>query len=128
MSGQEQRHFHRIPFDAKVTVLGSTSGQQWKAQLMDISLKGAMLKKPDGWQGKQGETFHLDMRLDGAESDVKLAMDASVAHIEDDRIGFKCEHMDLDTATHLHRLVELNLGDEALLERDLAELIGVKSS
>jgi hypothetical protein len=34
--------------------------------------------------------------------------------------------MDLDTATHLHRLVELNLGDETLLERDLAELIGVK--
>ncbi|MGD8812527.1 MAG: PilZ domain-containing protein, partial [Thioalkalispiraceae bacterium] len=78
------------------------------------------------WQGEEGEAFHLDIRLDGAESSVKLAMDASVAHIEKDRIGFKCENMDLDTATHLHRLVELNLGDETLLERDLAELIGVK--
>jgi hypothetical protein len=126
MSEQEQRHFHRIPFDAEVTVLGSRRGQQWKLQLLDISLKGAMIVKPDDWQGEEGEAFHLDIRLDGAESSVKLAMDASVAHIEEDRIGFKCENMDLDTATHLHRLVELNLGDETLLERDLAELIGVK--
>lgn len=128
MSEHEQRHFSRIPFDAQVTLLGSESGQQWKVQLMDISLKGALLARPKGWNGTQGDQFHLDMRLDGAESDVKLAMDVTVAHIEDDRIGFKCVNMDLDTATHLHRLVELNLGDESLLERELAELVGIKSA
>lgn len=128
MSQHEQRHFSRIPFDAQVTLLGSQSGQQWKVQLIDISLKGALLEKPEGWNGQQGDKFHLDMRLDGAESDVKLAMDTVVAHIEADQVGFQCINMDLDTATHLHRLVELNLGDEALLERELAELVGIKSA
>ena len=128
MSQNEQRHFSRIPFDAQVTLLGSQNGQQWKLQLMDISLKGALLERPKDWNGEQGDQFHLDMRLDGAESDVKLTMDAVVAHIEDDRIGFQCVNMDLDTATHLHRLVELNLGDESLLERELAELVGIKSA
>ena len=126
MSQHEQRHFSRIPFDAEVTLLGSTSGQQWKVMLMDISLKGALLEKPKDWNGKEGEKYHIDMRLNGAESDVKLAMDVSVAHIEEDRIGVNCINMDLDTATHLHRLVELNLGDESLLERELAELVGIK--
>jgi hypothetical protein len=33
-----------------------------------------------------------------------------------------CRSIDLDTVTHLRRLIELQLGDPALLERDLAEL------
>ena len=127
MSQEEQRRFHRIPFDAIVTILGANSGQQWKAQLVDISLKGALLIKPSSWDGNEGDSFHLDMRLDGAESDVKLNMDATVVHTGEQHIGFRCDNMDLDTATHLHRLVELNLGDEKLLERELAELIGIKS-
>ena len=37
-------------------------------------------------------------------------------------IGFVCRHIDVDSISHLRRLVELNLGDEALLERELAAL------
>ncbi len=36
---------------------------------------------------------------------------------------FRCEHIDIDSITHLKRLIELNLGDEALLHRELAHLI-----
>jgi len=50
-------------------------------------------------------------------------MTASVAHIDPTRIGFICEHIDLDSITHLKRLVELNLGDEELLHRELSSLI-----
>jgi hypothetical protein len=31
--------------------------------------------------------------------------------------------MEIDSITHLRRLVELNLGDEALLERELEQLL-----
>lgn len=57
----------------------------------------------------------------GDEVEINLAVMA--VHSEEDHIGFKTEHMDLDSATHLRRLVELNLGDENLLERELSELI-----
>jgi hypothetical protein len=127
MAKQDQRRFHRIPFDASVTLLGSMPGQQWQANLLDISLKGALLEKPRGWNGNIGDMFHLDMHLDGGDPSIKLAMDARVTHIEDNHVGFVCEKMDIDTATHLHRLVELNLGDESLLERELAQLVATKS-
>lgn len=49
-------------------------------------------------------------------------MDGTVVHCEDGHLGFRCDHIDLDSISHLKRLVELNLSDEALLERELSEL------
>jgi hypothetical protein len=49
-------------------------------------------------------------------------MDVSVAHVEDQHIGFRCEHIDLDSITHLRRLVELNVGDTDILYRELSAL------
>ena len=124
---QEQRHFSRIPFDAKMTLMNK-EGRSWQSNLLDISLKGALVEYPEKWQGEIGEEFHLEIRLSTFDDDTRLNMDTHVAHIGNDKIGFECEQMDLDTATHLHRLVELNLGSEELLERELAELIHIKSA
>ncbi|MBC7183294.1 MAG: PilZ domain-containing protein, partial [Marinobacter sp.] len=52
-----------------------------------------------------------------------IVMAVELRHIEPHRLGFKCQYIDLDSATHLKRLVELNLGDQALLEREFAHLI-----
>jgi hypothetical protein len=38
-------------------------------------------------------------------------------------LGFQVQYIDLDSATHLRRLVELNLGDPALLEREFENLL-----
>jgi len=46
-----------------------------------------------------------------------------VAHSEAGHIGLTCQHIDLDSAAHLRRLVELNLGDETQLRRKLQALI-----
>lgn len=64
--------------------------------------------------------MEITLQLAGDEVQINLAI--IVVHHENDHIGFKTEHMDLDTATNLRRLVELNLGDENLLERELSEL------
>jgi len=44
-------------------------------------------------------------------------------HVEGDHLGFKCQYIDLDSVTHLKRLVELNLGDPEMLEREFAHMI-----
>jgi hypothetical protein len=41
---------------------------------------------------------------------------------EQELLGFVCQYIDLDSISHLRRLVELNLGDGSLLERELAAL------
>ena len=51
-------------------------------------------------------------------------MEARVVHVEGRYAGLRCLAIDLDSVTHLRRLVELNLGDPALLERELSALIG----
>lgn len=116
----EHRHFTRIPFNASATVINSRTGHKTMAELIDISFKGVLIQKPDDWQGINGDHFTIHLQLAGDEVQINLAIIA--VHHENDHIGFKTEHMDLDTATNLRRLVELNLGDELLLERELSEL------
>jgi hypothetical protein len=48
---------------------------------------------------------------------------ATVSHVDGRHIGLRCSSIDLDSITHLRRLVELNAGDPALLERELTALL-----
>lgn len=116
----EQRHFTRIPFDTSVALTNTRTGYKTKAELLDISFKGVLISKPAGWQGIDNEHYALNLQLAGNEIEINL--DVIAVHSEQDHIGFKTEHMDLETATNLRRLVELNLGNEDLLERELSEL------
>lgn len=118
----EQRHFTRIPFDARIRIIQTEGEQSWNSTLLDISLNGALISRPDDWPAKIGEPVQLELQL-GEDSQTCLHMDTTIAHIEDSRVGLHCKQMDLDTATHLHRLMELNLGDPELLKRELSELI-----
>lgn len=119
----EQRHFTRIPFDASVDLIHSNTGKKITTDLIDISFKGVLLEVPSDWKGKTGDNYTVHFPLAGDEVEINLAV--SAVHSEGNHIGFKTEHMDLDSATHLRRIVELNLGNETLLERELSELIQV---
>jgi c-di-GMP-binding flagellar brake protein YcgR len=118
----EQRHFSRIPFDAEVQITDPLNDSKHSARLLDISLKGALTTQPDALVAEVNKTCLLELSLTDSNNDIRLEMEALVVHMEDGRIGFQYQHMDLDTAAHLHRLVELNLADEKLMERELAEL------
>ena len=115
---QEKRSHRRIAFDAPVVI--SNSERQWLSTLLDISIKGALVIKPKGWKSDVGETWQLNIQLSG--SDIHIKMEASAMHIEDGHIGFHCDHIDLDSITNLRHLVELNLGNVSLLERELSSL------
>jgi len=119
---QENRHFTRIPFDADVTITNAQSGTRYQARLIDISLKGALTSQPPDWPQEYDNAYQLTLNLAEKSEQTRLSMEVNVAHSENKHIGFHISHMDLDTATHLHRLVELNLGDERLLQRELEEL------
>jgi hypothetical protein len=51
-----------------------------------------------------------------------ITMGVRVAHVNDRTAGLRCIEIDLDSLTHLRRLLELNLGDSALLCRELEHL------
>lgn len=114
---EEQRRFTRIPFDATATLV--KDDLEWPCDLIDLSLKGALVRFPQEWAGQIGEDYSLSLRLD---EETGIRMDVSVAHVEGCQIGLACRDIDLESITHLRRLVELNLGDAVLLERELMAL------
>jgi hypothetical protein len=122
------RRFKRIEFDARIELrLGDESAPDvYPGILRDISLKGALVVLGDtGRIPESGSTGHFIVQLD--QSDVVLNMVVEVAyyHAERHACGLNILSMDVDTASHLRRLVEVNLGDDAALQRELSNLIEV---
>ena len=123
-SNQSIRHFSRIPFNAESSILNMDKDEKWPCTLIDISLHGALISLPTGWLGKSGDLYKLEIQLgDKHEEELCLNMDVKIVHVEHDHVGIEIEQMDVDTASHLHRLVELNEADTNILNRELAELI-----
>ena len=114
----DRRRFWRALFTAPVIVQDGDG--RITAELVDVSLNGARVEVPDLWEGRVGQPVDLEFPLSEA---VVVKMSTTVAHLEGRRVGLKCEHVDLDSISHLRRLVELNSGNPELLRRELSELI-----
>ncbi len=114
----DNRKFSRILFSNQATL--RFQGQNFFTQVTDLSLKGALIQRPAEFQGLVGEHAQLQFQLD--QSELVLEMDVSIAHLHPTTIGLRCERIDIESASHLRRLLELNLGDADLLSRELNEL------
>lgn len=113
----ERRRFQRIAFDAGTEI--SQGDRRWKVALLDLSLQGLLVERPEHWDVVAGEPLQVRIYLG---FDANVYMEADLAWEREGLLGFTCRHIDLDSISHLRRLVELNLGDEALLERELTLL------
>lgn len=120
MTASNRRQFSRILFHSEARL--AVAGQTVDVDVVDLSLKGALVraKKPVFIQVGS----NCELTLDLADADATINMEATIVHHQGDVYGLYCREIDLDSATHLHRLVELNLGDITLLERELAILAG----
>lgn len=116
---EEQRKFTRIKFDANAFI--SAGGERWQVELLDISIRGALLQSPYRDTLSEGTVVSLSINLCGEEEDIELH--GKVAHIHDDYIGIVSKHMDVDSISLLRRIVELNVGDSELLEREMRALV-----
>jgi len=114
----ERRHYIRVTFDAPALL--ATAEGTYSAQVLDLSLKGALVALAPGVVLPQGTLCQLTVPLTSTSD--HIAMSTEVAHVEGHFVGLLCRTIDLDSVTHLRRLIELQLGAPSLLERDLAEL------
>ena len=117
----ERRLFTRVLFEHTATLC--FGGQQWPTELLDLSLRGALVREPPEWS----ETItSLTLQFQLGEQD--LAIEADVRHRHRQMLGLEFKLMDLDSASLLRRLLELNLGDEQLLFRQYQQLIDTHQS
>ncbi|WAJ71110.1 PilZ domain-containing protein [Catenovulum adriaticum] len=122
----ERRHYTRIIF-ANDAVL-SNGHYNWTVKLIDLSLNGALISHPDQVLPSQlnhQDSFNLTFTLPQSDN-VSVQMSVKIVHVEPEVLGLRCEKMDIDSATHLRRIVELNMASEDLLMRELEHLIEQK--
>ncbi|MDR6233648.1 PilZ domain-containing protein [Pseudomonas oryzihabitans] len=113
----ERRRFTRFSFDAPAQL--HQGERQWAVSVDDISLKGVLLSRPAEWEPQASAAYHLKILLN---DETQVTMEVELVRETSVQLAFACRQIDLDSISHLRRLVELNLGDETLLERELAAL------
>jgi hypothetical protein len=115
---KDLRKFVRTPFNTDVQL--RLSDRTLTVQLMDIALKGALV------QSDAAQTLALNdscrLRLPLADDGEGLTMTGKIVHLEAPLIGIECLDIDVVSLTRLRRLIELNSGDPALIDRDLTRL------
>jgi len=113
------RKFGRIHFDCFVKFEFDDS--RLDCELIDISLKGALIHNCTGATPSDLSECKLILYLT-EDHEIKIEMEGVVAHKHSNRIGIMCKHIDIDSMTHLKRLVEVNIGQPELLDRELSML------
>ena len=115
--GREHRAVHRVPFVQAAELL--VDGKVVGVRLLDISLMGALVA-PEPGSADLAVSGHCRMRLTLAP-DVMMELAGEVVRATDDggRFGIQWDSMDVDSASHLRRLLELNLGDDGLVVQDI---------
>lgn len=114
---EDKRRFHRIFYHADALLTGSS--QSYPSKIIDLSLQGCLLDVELADSGLPDDSYTLKFDL---SEEISISMVVVATHVDGQRVGFRCEHIDIDSISRLRRLVELNLGDSELLERELAAL------
>ncbi|MBV8037215.1 MAG: PilZ domain-containing protein [Pelomonas sp.] len=123
----ERRQFARVAFASGAELI--TTQEHLGCQVLDISLKGALLQLPEGTTPQIGMPCLVKLPLaSGAPDAPVIAMAGELAHVEGSLAGVLCRSIDLESITHLRRLIEVNLGDPAASERELKALIAAASA
>ncbi|TVQ98845.1 MAG: PilZ domain-containing protein [Spirochaetaceae bacterium] len=115
----EKRRFRRTDFGTHGTF--TSASQTVGFELIDLSLKGALINPLDSAVLKVGDAGSVTIELSG--TDAVITADAEIVHREYEYFGLRFTMIDLDSVTHLRRLIELNTPEDGDLERELGFLI-----
>lgn len=116
-STADRRHFSRILFDAWAELCqGDTV---WHTAVVDLSLNGLLVREPADWTIDETQPLRAAISL---EETAAIHMTIRQRWRGEGLLGFSCMQIDVESVGNLRRLVELNLGDAELLERELGVL------
>ena len=132
MSENDQRHFRRLSL--KLPAILRWRGHQCDVKIADISLKGVMIQLTD--QPNQCPDYSVLSEeilrsgrpqveltlLSDPERIELLKLELELVHQNDGSFGGEWVNIDVDSLAHLRNVLDYNLGDDSLIERELSEL------
>lgn len=119
---ESRRQFSRVVFRGQAELY--CNGAEYPVVVCDLALKGALVETNEALDIALGDRASLVMTLDDDGDQIEL--NGHLVHQEGRRLGLKCDDIDVDSLTNLRRLVELNLGDAHLVDRELSQLFQSK--
>ncbi|MFL0803551.1 MAG: PilZ domain-containing protein [Agarilytica sp.] len=115
---QERRRYTRVNFDCDAAI--TQDDKHYDVHLVDISLKGALIETPEDYELKADQPVTVEIKL---SDDATISLCTHFAHSSTQVLGFQCDSIDMESMTHLRRLIELNMEDPNAPERVLDELL-----
>ncbi|PQJ88428.1 PilZ domain-containing protein [Aliivibrio sifiae] len=114
----ERRKFSRVVYQANAIILHN--GTSLNGSLIDLSLHGLLVALDDDCELEPNEKMTVRFTLN--ESDIHIIAECKLINKTDNTLRLCISHIDIDSISHLKRLVELNVGNSDLLLRQLSEL------
>lgn len=114
---EEKRLFQRILFSHEATL--QLAGKKLTTHILDLSMHGCLCTEPTGVSFQIGQAVTLVLKLDDQHI---ISIELELIHKENQLLGFKNQLIDIDSISELKRLIQLNLGNDDLLSRDLDQL------
>ncbi|WMS86648.1 PilZ domain-containing protein [Pleionea litopenaei] len=114
----DRRHFHRITFDKTAQL--ELADKIIECELIDLCLQGALVETKQPNDIAIGSPATLSFSL--GDEQHTILMTVNIAHQTGQCLGLHCDTIDINSISHLRRLLELNLGDAELLKRDFKAL------
>lgn len=122
-SESDRRRFHRFPFQAECELMVDEARPQ-PCELLDLSINGALVAVPDSKAFESSREGDLTLRMRGLNNGRRTDMVVNVraVRVEEGRIACRFVHVEPDSFENLKDLVADNLGDLAMLDRELTQL------
>ena len=120
---ENRRTFTRILFSIKAKL--TVDDINYPVTIHDISLSGALVESEANIPPLKTRLGTLDFLLD--DNGTEVNMHVAVVHEHTNEIGLQCNGIDIDSISHLRRLIELNLGDDSQLHKELSQLSYTKT-
>lgn len=123
MPEHDRRRFHRFPFEADCRLVVD-GGPAHACELLDLSINGALVELNQGAEFDAARPCDLTLKVRGLNDGARVQIMIAVAalRVEDRRIACRFIEVDADSFEQLKALVAANLGDLALLDRELTQL------
>ncbi|MFM2621238.1 PilZ domain-containing protein [Vibrio owensii] len=114
----ERRRFSRIIY--QVSALLEQGDLALQATIQDLSLHGLLLKAENA--SSLEPSRKVDVAFSFAQSEQVMQLTANIISITDNEIRLKIANIDIDSISQLKRFIELNVGNNELLNRELEHL------
>ncbi len=107
----KRRHF-RVGFTTPIRIQLEAEGKQIdiRGSSRDLSLKGIFIKTPDKFA--PGTKCAVRVYLTGTRDEIALVMNATIIRQNDEGMGIVFDSMDVDTYSHLKKIVSYNRDDD----------------